>query len=602
MKNTSPLPLRAWAAKQTKAGEGGNGTVFPVSRLTPQKHRAASTPPPAPPARGGEKVAALLAAFLLLSPAAQARDTLTIGVSQFPSALHPDINPEGIKAYILAFADRSITAFDKDWRNTCLLCAELPSLSNGLARIETQPDGKPGMAVTIKLKPGLMWGDGVRLTTRDIAFTARVGADPGSGFAVLRTWGKVARVEIIDDQTAILHTTGIDTLYDRLPDILPEHIEGPVYAAHHAPGEYERNSVYNRAPTTPGLYNGPFLVTADDSNTTIVLEPNPHWTGHTPYFHRIVIKAIGNTAALQANLLSGDIDMAPGDAPALTIDQVLALRKQEPDRFSYRFRPALTYENASLNLDNPILADIRVRRALLLALNRQVMVDRLFAGMQPVASSFVNPQDPMYAADVPVVAYDPAKARALLAEAGWRPGDDGICRNAAGARLTLDFQTTAGNRLRELQQQVMQDQWRRACIETIVKNEPARTFFGETIKKRAFTGLAMFAWTSSISDPPRQTLSSDHIPTAANAWGGSNIMDWHSARMDADIETAETQLDPAKQRAAWSDMQHVYAEELPVLPLFFRAEAHVVPTWLHGYEPTGHVDYTSTWAEYWRAE
>jgi peptide/nickel transport system substrate-binding protein len=545
----------------------------------------------------------LLAALILaLATSAHARDTLTIGMSQFPSELHPDINPEVSKAYVLAFADRGITAFDKDWRNTCLLCAELPSLQSGLAKLETQPDGKPGMAVTVKLRPNLFWGDGVRVTSGDIAFTARVGADPSSGFADLRTWGKVSRVEIVDDLTAILHLNEIDSTYDRLPDILPEHIEGPVYAAHHAPGEYERNSVYNRAPTTPGLYNGPFLVTSDDSGTQIVLEPNPHWTGQKPYLHRIVIKAIGNTAALQENLLSGDVDLAPGDAPGLTIDQVLAMRKQWPDRFSYRFRPALTYENASLNLDNPILADIRVRRALLMALNRQVMVDRLFAGMQPVASSFVNPQDPMYASDVPVVGYEPAGARALLAEAGWTPGPDGICRNAAGARLSLDFQTTAGNRLRELQEQVMQDQWRRSCIETLIKNEPARTFFGDTIKRRSFTGMVMFAWTSSISGPPRQTLASDHIPTAANGWGGSNIMDWRSARMDADIKTAETDLDPAQQKAAWRDMQHVYAEDLPVLPLFFRAEAHVVPMWLKGYEPTGHTDFTSTWAEEWRSE
>ena len=546
--------------------------------------------------------AAWFATALLLASTAHAKDTLVIGVSQFPSELHPDIDPEAIKGYVLAFADRSITAFDKDWNNTCLLCTQVPSLANGLARLETQPDGRPGMAVTVKLRPDLFWGDGVRVTAHDIAFTAKVGADPGSGFAVLRTWGKVSRVEIVDDTTAILHTNQIDTQYDRLPDILPEHIEGPVYAAHHAPGEYEKNSVYNRAPLTPGLYNGPFLIAADDSSTQIVLEPNPHWTGQRPYFRRIVIKAIGNTAALQENLLSGDVDMTPGDGPGLTIDQVLALRKQWPDRFSYRFRPALTYENASLNLDNPILADVRVRRALLLALNRQVMVDRLFAGMQPVAASFVNPQDPMYAGDVPVVQFDPARARALLAEAGWTPGPDGICRNAAGQRLSLDLQTTAGNRLRELQEQVMQDQWKHACIETVIKNEPARGFFGETIKKRSFAGIAMFAWTSSVSDPPRQTLASDHIPTAANNWGGSNIMDWHSARMDHDITVAETDLDPNAQKTAWRDMQHVYAEELPVLPLFFRAEAHVVPTWLKGYEPTGTTDYVPTWAEAWRSE
>ena len=75
---------------------------------------------------------------------------------------------------------------------------------------------------------------------------------------------------------------------------------------------------------------------------------------------------------------------------------------------------------------------MRVRRALLMAMDRQTMVDRLFQGKQPVAATWVNPLSPYYDAAIPVVKFDLAGAKALLKEAGWTPGADGICRNAAG--------------------------------------------------------------------------------------------------------------------------------------------------------------------------
>jgi hypothetical protein len=81
-------------------------------------------------------------AAVAVSPAQGAHDTLNIGIAQFPSSLHPDIDPEVVRAYALGFAIRPITAFDADWKNTCLLCTELPTLENGLAKREDRPDGK----------------------------------------------------------------------------------------------------------------------------------------------------------------------------------------------------------------------------------------------------------------------------------------------------------------------------------------------------------------------------------------------------------------------------------------------------------------------------
>ena len=330
-------------------------------------------------------------AVLLAAGSAQAKDDLVIGVAQFPSSLHPDIDAEVIKGYVVGFALRPITTQDKDWKTACLLCAELPDAENGLVKLEDQPDGSKGMAVTIKLKPDLKWSDGQPVTTKDLAFTWKVGRDPNSGFSNTNPWSRARGIDVIDDHTAVLHVDKVSVYYDRWDEILPEHIEGAVYAKVAAPGDYIKQTIYNRAPTTPGLYNGPYMITAYQSGAQIVLEPNPYWAGPKPGFKHIVIKLIDNTAALQANLLSGDVDMVNGEGVGLTIDQVIAMQKQHPDQFSYIFKPSLNYEHIDLQKNNPILADLRVRKALLMAIDRETMVQKLFEGKQPVAATWVNP-------------------------------------------------------------------------------------------------------------------------------------------------------------------------------------------------------------------
>ena len=548
------------------------------------------------------KLLAGLALLPLLHAApALAKDDLVIGVAQFPSSLHPDIDSEVVKAYVIAFTNRQVTAYDKDWKNSCLICTELPTLQNGLAKEETQPDGSKGMAVTLKLKPGLKWADGQPVTSKDIEFTWRVGKDPNSGFSNTNPWDRATKVDIVDPQTAVMHLKQVRVDYNRWDQLLPEHLEGEMFSKATGAGDYLKQTLFNRAPTTPGLWDGPYMISQYQSGVQIVLVPNPYWPGTMPGFKHIVIKHIENTAALQANLLSGDIDMAAGEGIGLTIDQAIALRKSHPDQFNYIFRPSLTYEHIDVQLGSPILSDVKVRQALLYAIDRKTMTDKLFAGLQPVANSFVNPLDPFFDKATPTYAFDPGKAKALLAEAGWKPGADGICRNDKGDRLELELSTTAGNQLRELVEAVLQSQWKTSCIAISIKNEPPRTLFGETLKQRKFPGLVMYGWSSGVGDSPRQTLATGSIPTAANNYGGNNDPGFSNKQMDADITAAETELDSEKSKDIWDQMQQIYAEQLPALPLYFRAEPHVVPKWLLGYEPTGTSDYAAMWAENWHS-
>jgi peptide/nickel transport system substrate-binding protein len=535
----------------------------------------------------------LLAAALLPLSGAQARDALTIGIAEFPSSLHPSIDPLLIKNYVIGFATRTVTTYDADNHLICLLCTEVPTLENGLARMEGA-----GMAVTIKLRPDLRWGDNEPVTARDLAFTWRVGRDPAAGFSNAYPWTRASSVDVLDDHTAVLHMDRVLVSYALWDQVLPEHVEGPVYEKAKAAGDYINTTEYNRNPLNPGLWNGPYMVSGYQSGATITLSPNPHWPGQAPGFKTVQMRLVADTAALQANLLSGDIDIDNN----LTLDQVLALQKQYPSRFTYSYAPSLTYSHIDASGTNPVLADVRVRRALLMAINRQAINERLYGSKNTLAPSFVSPKNPDFDPTVPLVPYDPAAARRLLDEAGWTPGPDGIRRNAAGERMSLEFLAGAGFRINELLQAVLQDAWKAIGVEATLRTEPSRTLFGQTTKHRAFPGLVMYTWTSNVGESPALTLGTSMIPSEANNWSGANFTGFSDPAFDAAIATSETELDPARRRAAWNTMQHIYAERLPALPLFIYVIPQALPTWLRGFGPNGTGQPFSQQAEFWRSE
>ncbi len=541
----------------------------------------------------------LLALAASLQPAL-AKDSLVIGVAQFPGNLHPYIGSQTVQSFVDGFALHRVTTYDPSGKIVCLLCTEVPSLQNGLAKIEDLPGGVKGLAVTLKLKPGLHWGDGAPVTARDIAFTWKVGSDPAAGFAATHPWTRATSVDVVDDATAVLHLPRTLVSFALWDELLSEHIEGPIYDAAKAPGDYINHTAYNREPLNPGLWDGPYVVADYQSNVSVGFKLNPYWTGTKPGLSTITVRLLENTASLQANLLSGDIDMTPSGI-GLSIDQAVALQKSSADRFRFLYKPQLNYEHIETNAANPILQDQRVREALLRGIDVKSIVGRLFGGHAEIARTFINGLDSHYDASLPLTPYDPAGARTLLEQAGWIPGPDGIRRNKAGDRLSFEFSTTSGNRVRELTQQVMQSQWRAIGIEVSIKNQPSRSFFGDLLKHRTFPGLAEYAWTGEVDLPPIR-LTTPYIPTEANNWGGQNYGGVSDPAFDAAEDAAQYELDPAKQQALWTKMQSIYTSKLLALPLYFREDPDVIPTWLDGYEATGKETYVSYFAANWRSK
>ncbi len=534
-------------------------------------------------------------------PAAAAdRTQLRIGISQFPSTLHPMFDDMAAKSYVLGMSLRPVTAHDARWKPVCMLCTELPSFANGRAKKETLPDGRHGIAATYTIQPKATWGDGVPVTAKDIIFAWEVGKNPLSGVGNADFYAKdIASITAADDKTFTIHFSKEQCDFAAINDFyaLPEHLERKIFEKD--PASYMNRTLYNTDPGNPGLYWGPYKINRVDPGAAITLDRNPAWYGAAPAFESITVRTIENSAALSANLLSGDIDYIAGEM-GLALDQAIAFEKHlKPGAYQVIYKPGLTYEHIDLNLDQPAFHDLRVRRALMYGMNRESINQTLFSGKQPVAATDVNPLDTVYNKDVRRYPYDPAAAGKLLDDAGWKKNKDGVRVNGGNEPLRFTLSTTAGNKSREVIEQAIQSDWKKLGIDVKIDNQPARVLFGDTMRTRKFTGGVMYAWMSTPRNIPKTTLRSTMIPAAANSYAGQNYAGYANPKVDKIIDDLEVVCAPKANQRLWDDLQKIYADDLPALPLYYRVEAYFIPRWLAGLTPTGHMHPTTLWIENW---
>jgi peptide/nickel transport system substrate-binding protein len=153
----------------------------------------------------------------------------------------------------------------------------------------------------------MRWGDGVPVTAKDVAFTLEVGKHPLSGVASSEGYKRILKLDAKDDRHFTMTIDRVTFDYNSIGlSLVPAHIEKPIFDAN--PAEYRNKTAYDTAPTNPGLAFGPYRIVEVVPGSRVTLEQNSSWTGEKPHFKRIVVKIIENTAALEANLLSGNVD------------------------------------------------------------------------------------------------------------------------------------------------------------------------------------------------------------------------------------------------------------------------------------------------------
>ncbi len=534
---------------------------------------------------------------------------LTIATAQEFDTLNPNISNSSARAYLDGLLTHTLTAINADWQWACWLCKELPTFENGLVKIIEQ-DGKKKLQVDWQIKAKASWGDGKPVTGYDMKLAWEIGRSPNVLAGEKDQYEQIESFHIDAKNPKKFRTIYKEPRYSYYQlgtfYLTPHHLEGPIWEKTKASqGAYEKQTHYNTNPTNPGLYCGPYVAKGVKAGSHIILERNPHYYGNTAKIEKIIVKIIPNTQTLEANLLSGTVDMI--NENGLQFDQGLAFEKrlaQDPKlkkRYKVLYRQGTIYEHIDLNMNNPILKDIRVRRALVHAIDRDKLVQALFQGMQKKALHNIHPLDPYYTDDVRQYRFDPKRAAKLLDQAGWKMGEDGI-RQKDGKKLSLNLMTTAGNKTRELVQVFLQNEWKRVAVDITIKNEPARVLFGVTLPQRKFPAMVLFAWIASPDVPPISTTHSKEIPTVDNGYSGQNYTGFANVRNDTALDKVLREFDFQKRKQLMKIVQQEYAKEVPVIPLYNRSEVVVVPTNLRGFRISGHQFYSTQSADQWYLE
>jgi len=504
---------------------------------------------------------------------------VTIGIQQQPDTLWAPFHEMMAAMEVLGAGQITLTTFDEQWRIQPFGATSVPTLANG--GLELIEDGTK-MRATWHIDDELIWPDGTPVTADDFVFAHKIVTDPRYEVVDRTFTEKVAsmRAEGEDRRTLVVEWKQPYAFYanPRAHTVLPKHLVEKLYLDH---PDSLASDPFGVKPMLPGS----FSVAEWVRGSHIIVERNPAARGRwKPWLDRIIFRIIPSTAALEANLVSGTIDAV--SSGWLPLDRVEALEEKHKDTFNFYFVEGLIFEHIDCNLDNPILADVRVRRALLYGLDRAGMVQALFGQRQPVADSWVPPRRSDHNAEVRRYQYDQATASRLLEEAGWTMGPDGV-RMKDGLPLRLSIMTTSGHATRERIEQMLQRDWRKIGVELEIRNQPAKIFFRETLRRRAFPALAMYAWTMDPMYDSSSLWRCDQIPSAGNGWRGQNYPGWCNQEVTAIHQQIERTLDEDERAAQLRRQQALWAEALPVLPLYFRIEPSVTVKRLKGWTPTG---------------
>jgi peptide/nickel transport system substrate-binding protein len=391
------------------------------------------------------------------------------------------------------------------------------------------------LTYTFHLHSGVKFHDGRGLTSRDVKWTfdsLLTGKIRSTKTAAYRF---VDHIDALDDFTVIFHMKEPDAA------LLWNISDGAIGIVPYGSG--------NEMTMHP-IGSGPFRFVSAETDKEVVVERNGNYWGEKPKLARVRFAIVPDATTRALELRKGSGDAAIN---ALTPDTVLTLERD----------PAIAVERApgtvlgylGFNLRDPILKDVRVRQAIAYALDRRPMIEYLWRGNAQPARSILPAQSWAYNGDVPPYNHDPAKAGRLLDAAGY-PAVNGV-------RFHITMKTSTDENTR-LMVAVMQQQLREVGIALDIRSFEFATFFSD-VTHGAFQ-LYGLRWIGGNEDPDIFTLcfhSSRFPPNGANRGYYSN------PRVDSLIDQGRREVDPAKRKPIYAELQRILAEELPYIDLWY---------------------------------
>ncbi|HEY0019263.1 MAG TPA: ABC transporter substrate-binding protein [Longimicrobium sp.] len=418
---------------------------------------------------------------------------------------------------------------------------------------------RPDSATLIlKVRPNLKWHDGRPVTADDVVFTIQRQQDSATASPRQADVGAVTSVRAVDPQTVEvkLNRTGPSTV-NALLEVIPV----PKHLLENVDPAQMRFNAFSQKPVGNGL----FRFGSWTKGQQIMVEANPDAPEGRPALDRIVVRVVPDATARLTQLLNGE-----GDAMKVAPEQ----REQLANARGVRLETAAQVRPGwiAFNQQKAPVNDPAVRRAFLMAINREQIVQAQFGEQGTAALSPIAPGLREHSADVRPIPSDPNGAKQLLEQAGWRDTNGDGIREKNGQPLRIVVEVSSSDQMRKDMLIFMQQQLRQAGIDLSI-SEMERASWVERLRGRQFTASFWgWGWGPGVMGPNAEMLfHSRSIPP-----NGANFAGYSNPRADALIDSILVENDSTRARGMWKQLEQQVIDDAVYAPIFLDPEFYAV--------------------------
>ncbi len=504
---------------------------------------------------------------------------------QAPSTMNPNLSGGTKELEASSVVLEPLARYDEKGNMLPWLAESIPTVGNGGV-------SKDLTSITWKIKKGIKWSDGSAFTADDVVFTYDYCIHPDTGCSHTNYYTGISSVKALDRHTVKIQFN----VAKPFPYSAFVGYNTPILQKAQFDGCQGAKAQECTKQNFYPIGTGPFKVVDFKANDVIVFEANPNYRNpNKPAFSKLVFKGGGDaTSAARAVLETGEMDYAWN----LQVEPEILTKMQQAGKGTVVSAFGTAVERLMVNFANPdpslgedrseyiggnnnrnahpFLSDYNVRRALSLAIDRQILVDAGY-GQAGKISCNVLPAPAIYAstANDECKTQNIAEANRLLDAAGWKRGSDGI-RQKGGVRISILYQTST-NSVRQATQAFIKDMWKQIGVETELRNISASVFFGsdpgspDTYQK-FYSDIEMYTNTFSGTDPEAYMAgwSCSEMPQKSNKWAGNNMPRWCNPAYDA-LSAKMSKTAALKDRIRMAKaMNDMLMQDYAMIPLIHR--------------------------------
>lgn len=461
--------------------------------------------------------------------------SVSINIGTEPPVLVLIAHSAGAAYYISGKATESLLTYDKDFTPKPLLATEWKVSDDGLR-------------YWFKLREGVKWHDGKDFTAEDVAFSIlALKENHPRGRA---TYASVQAINVLNP-----HEVEI-ILSKPAPYLLTAFasFESPIVPKHLYEGTKVSENPHNVAPIGTGPYK--FIEWVRGSHALFVRNEE-YWGSPKPHLDQIIFRFIIDPAAAVAAIETGEVQVSTANLPLTDIDRLKANPNLVVDTSPAPYSPSIA--RAEFNLENPYLADIKVRHAIAHAIDKDFIVNAVYLGYATRLDGPVSPDlVKFYTPDLPKYEFDPAKAEKLLDEAGYKRGADGF-------RFKLFIDPTQPSGPPKQTAEYFAQALGKVGIKVELRTQDFATFV-----KRVFTDRSFDIAIEGMSNLYDPTVGIQRLYWSKNFKPGvpfTNGSKYVNPEVDRLLETAAVEVDPNKRRQLFNEFQKIVVEDLPTLDI-----------------------------------